>query len=111
MAVLSISVSRGIPRIPHSQIARSAIMNRGNQINLWYVLFAVMGVVLLRDIWVQTQTVESIPYSQFESYLERDVIEKVEIGSTSIRGTFKVAQDGKTGFITTPVAPDLAERS
>lgn len=85
-------------------------MNRGNQINLWYVLFAVMGVVLLRDIWVQTQTVESIPYSQFESYLERDVIEKVEIGSTSIRGTFKVAQDGKTGFITTPVAPDLAER-
>lgn len=85
-------------------------MNRGNQINLWYVLFAVMGVVLLRDIWVQTQTVESIPYSQFESYLERDVIEKVEISSTSIRGTFKVAQDGKTGFITTPVAPDLAER-
>src|SRR5690554_7186171 len=70
----------GIPRIPHSQIARSAIMNRGNQINLWYVLFAVMGVVLLRDLWVQTQTVESIPYSQFESYLERDVIEKVEIG-------------------------------
>ena len=64
-------------------------MNRGNQINLWYVLFAVMGVVLLRDIWVQTQTVESIPYSQFESYLERDVIEKVEIGSTSIRARVK----------------------
>ena len=85
-------------------------MNRGHQINLWYVLFAVMGVVLLRDLWVQTQTVESIPYSQFESYLERDVIEKVEIGSNSITGTFRMAQDGKTGFITTPVAPDLAER-
>lgn len=85
-------------------------MNRGTQINLWYVLFAVMGVVLLRDIWVQTQTVESIPYSQFESYLEQNVIESVVIGSTSIKGTFKSAQNGKTGFITTPVQPELADR-
>lgn len=85
-------------------------MNRGTQINLWYVLFAVLGVVFLRDIWVQTQTIESIPYSQFETYLEQDTIDKVIIGSTSIKGTFKSAQNGKTGFVTTPVAPDLADR-
>jgi len=59
---------------------------------------------------VQTQTVESIPYSQFESYLEQNVIESVVIGSTSIKGTFKSAQNGKTGFITTPVQPELADR-
>ena len=85
-------------------------MNRGTQINFWYVLFAVMGVVFLRDIWVQTQTVESIPYSQFETYLEQDAIENVTIGSTAIKGTFKSAQNGKTGFVTTPVAPELADR-
>lgn len=85
-------------------------MNRGTQINLWYVLIAVMGVVFIRDVWVQTQTVESIPYSQFESYLEQGLIEKITIGSDTIKGSFKSAHNGKTGFITTPVAPELAER-
>jgi cell division protease FtsH len=85
-------------------------MNRGTQINFWYVLFALMGVVFLRDIWVQTQTIESIPYSQFETYLEQGAIDEVTVGSNAIRGTFKSSQNGKTGFVTTPVAPDLAER-
>lgn len=85
-------------------------MNRGTQINLWYILIAVMGVVFLRDLWVQTRTIEPIPYSQFETYLDQGKIKEVTIGTTAIRGTFKTAQDGKTGFVTTPVAPDLADR-
>ncbi len=85
-------------------------MNRGTQINIWYILIAVMGVVFLRDLWVQTRTIEPIPYSQFETYLDKGTIKEVTIGTTAIRGTFKTAQDGKTGFVTTPVAPDLADR-
>ncbi|MFP7671863.1 ATP-dependent zinc metalloprotease FtsH [Marivita sp. S0852] len=85
-------------------------MNRGTQFNIWYIFIAVMGVVLIRDLWVQSQTIEAIPYSQFETYLDDGVIEEVVIGSTSIKGTFEQDQDGKTGFVTTPVAPDLAER-
>ena len=85
-------------------------MNRGTQINIWYVLLAVMGVVFLRDIWVQSQTVETIPYSQFETYLDQGAIKEVTVGETTIRGTFTSAQDGKTGFMTTPVTPDLADR-
>jgi cell division protease FtsH len=85
-------------------------VNRGTQINFWYVLFAVMGIVLLRDLWVQTQTVESIPYSQLERYLEQGVVEQVTIGSRAIHGTFKTPQNGKTAFVTTPVAPELAAR-
>ncbi|HEY9039447.1 MAG TPA: ATP-dependent zinc metalloprotease FtsH [Roseovarius sp.] len=85
-------------------------MNRNHQINIWYILFAVMGVVLIRDLWVQNQTIEAIPYSQFEAYLDDGVIDKVTIGSSAIRGTFTNAIDGKTGFVTTPVTPDLADR-
>ncbi len=85
-------------------------MNRGMKINLWYILIAVMGVVLLRDIWVQSQTIETIPYSQFETYLEDGAIAEVVIGSSTISGTFTTPQEGKTGFLTTPVPPDLAER-
>ena len=85
-------------------------MNRGTQINLWYVLFALMGIVFLRDLWVEAQAIEAIPYSQFETYLKQGAIENVKVGSTTISGSFKTPQDGKTGFVTTPVAPDLAGR-
>lgn len=85
-------------------------MNRGAQINLWYILIAVMGVVLLRDIWVQSSSIQTIPYSQFETYLDQGAIDELTIGSNTIRGTFTDPQDGKTGFVTTPVPPDLADR-
>ena len=85
-------------------------MNRSHQISIWYIFIAIMGIVLLRDLWVQSQTIEAIPYSQFETYLDDGAIEEVTIGSTTITGTFTSPQDGKTGFVTTPVAPDLAER-
>ncbi|WP_372738677.1 ATP-dependent zinc metalloprotease FtsH [Neptunomonas sp.] len=85
-------------------------MNREHQINIWYVLLAVMGIVFLRDYWVQVNTIEPIPYSQFETYLDQGVIENVVIGSTSISGTFSSPVNGKTGFVTTPVTPDLAKR-
>ncbi len=85
-------------------------MNRNHQINIWYILFAVMGIVLIRDLWVQNQTIEAIPYSQFETYLDDGAIKDVTIGSSTIRGTFTNPIDGKTGFVTTPVTPDLADR-
>ncbi len=85
-------------------------MDRGTKINLWYILLAVMGVVFLRDVWVQSQTIETIPYSHFETYLEDGAIAEVVIGSSTISGTFTTPQEGKTGFLTTPVPPDLAER-
>ncbi len=85
-------------------------MNRSNQINFWYIVFAIMSVIFLRNLWVQTQTIEAITYSQFEIYLDQGAIKEVTIGSNAITGTFTIAQDGKSRFVTTPVAPDLANR-
>ena len=51
-------------------------MDKKTQINFWYVLLAIFGVVLLRDLWVQSQTIAAIPYSQFEDYLGEGVIEE-----------------------------------
>lgn len=85
-------------------------MERKTQINLWYVALAVFGVVLLRDLWIQTQTVEPIPYSRFEQYVDQGLVRDVVVGNDYIRGTFNKPQNGKTQFVTTPVAPELAER-
>ncbi|MBC7138064.1 MAG: ATP-dependent metallopeptidase FtsH/Yme1/Tma family protein [Defluviimonas sp.] len=85
-------------------------MDRRAQIHIWYIFLAIFGVVLLRDLWLASQTIEAIPYSQFETYLEQGQINEVVIGSTTIHGTFKSPQDGKTGFVTTAVPPDMAAR-
>ncbi|MFP7571376.1 ATP-dependent zinc metalloprotease FtsH [Marivita sp. S2033] len=85
-------------------------MKRETQINVWYILLAVMGVVFIRDLWVQSQTIEAIPYSAFVRDLEAGRIQEVIVGSDTIKGTFAEPQDGKTGFVTTAVSPDLADR-
>ena len=85
-------------------------MDKKTQINFWYVFLAIFGVVLLRDLWVQSQSITSIPYSQFETYLDDGVVDEVVIGSNTIHGTFREPQEGKTGFVTTTVPLDMAAR-
>lgn len=58
-------------------------------------MLAVFGVVPLRDLWVQSQTIEAIPYNKFETYLDDGALGEVVIGSGTIRGTFREPQDGK----------------
>ena len=85
-------------------------MERKTQINLIYVVLALIGVVLLRDLWVQMQTIEPIPYSRFEQYLDQGLVRDVVVGEDYIRGNFTQPQNGKTQFVTTPVDPRLADR-
>ncbi|MBL29236.1 MAG: cell division protein FtsH [Rhodospirillaceae bacterium] len=85
-------------------------MERKTQIHLWYIVLAIFGVVLLRDFWVQTRTVEPIPYSQFEKFVDDGKIKDVVIGKDVIRGTFSEPQNGKSQFVTTRVDPQLADR-
>ncbi|WP_340110593.1 ATP-dependent zinc metalloprotease FtsH [Pikeienuella sp. HZG-20] len=85
-------------------------MNRKTQINGWYIFLAILGVLFLQDLWERNQTIEAIPYSQFETYLDQGAVSEVTVGGDSIRGVFKTPKDGKTGFVTTPVPLDLADR-
>ncbi len=85
-------------------------MNRTTTINAWYFVLALSGVFLLHGWWVQTQTIEAIPYSQFETDLDKGAIRDLVIGTDAIRGTYVTPKDGKTGFVTVPVSPELAER-
>ncbi len=86
-------------------------MQKKAQLNIWYLVLAMIAIMWLQGLWQQMQSVESIPYSRFERYLAEGKIEKIVIGSQTIRGTFKVPQDGgHTAFVTTKVETVLAER-
>ncbi|MCB9928051.1 MAG: ATP-dependent zinc metalloprotease FtsH [Alphaproteobacteria bacterium] len=84
-------------------------MDRGTQINFWYFILALLGVVLLRDLWVENEYVDTVPYSVFEQYVADGIVKEVTISDTSVRGTLKEPRNGKTAFVTTRVEPDLAK--
>src|SRR3990167_3154248 len=78
--------------------------------NLWLMMFALVALFWLRDIWVTSTQVQPIPYSEFLQHLKAGKLESVRIGSQFIEGSFKVPQpDGHTRIVTTRVAPELAK--
>ena len=83
-------------------------MERKTQFNTWYILLAVLGVFLLQDLWIQSQSVETIPYSEFQALLDEGEVEEIEIRERQIRGKLKHPSDGRDRFVTTRVDPDLA---
>ena len=85
-------------------------MERNTHINFWYVVLALLGIILLRDLWVETQSVETIPYSEFEQLLAEGQVENVVVGSETIRGDFTEPHNGKSEFVTRSVEADMAER-
>ncbi|MEW6038906.1 MAG: ATP-dependent zinc metalloprotease FtsH [Pseudomonadota bacterium] len=84
-------------------------MNKQTQFNLWYFMLAVMAVIYLHELWVASQEVEHITYSEFQQALKNGEIEEVQIFSNTVRGTFVQARPGgQKQFIAVRVEPDLA---
>lgn len=86
-------------------------MNQKTKFNIWYVFIAVWGVLLFHSLWMQTQQIEQIPYSQFETYLKDGRIEEVQISQDYIQGKLKDPVEGKPQkFITVRVDPEFADK-
>src|SRR5438034_5844660 len=85
-------------------------MERQTQFNLWYVVFAVLAVLWLRDVYMTATQVQPVPYSEFEKELKAGQIKEIAISNNVIQGTYKEpGQDKRTRFVTTRVDPDLAK--
>ncbi len=85
-------------------------MQRQTQFNIGYVLFAVFAILLLQQFWQQAQTVEVVPYSEFEKLLAENKIAEVVISDQRITGKLKNPEGAKTVAVANLVAPDLSER-
>src|SRR5215472_15938943 len=80
-------------------------------INFWYVFAAVIAMLLIQDLYLESRKLSPIPYSQFEKLVDEDKVKEVWISQNQIQGTLKQAEpDGTKDFITTRVQPpELAE--
>ncbi len=86
-------------------------MQKHTQLNLWYLLMAVMAVVALQDVLAAWQTTVTLPYSQFETLVAEKKVAQAVVGPRSITGELRQAQNGRTRFVTMRVDdPQLTEK-
>jgi cell division protease FtsH len=101
--------SRGGLNGKPSQSCGRCAMDRKTKINIWYIVLALAGFMLVQGLYQQSKQYTTIPYSRFQMLLDQDKIDQVWIERNTIQGTLKQPEkDGLKQFVTTRVAPDLA---
>ena len=86
-------------------------MEKKQQIHFWYVIAAVLLMLFIQSLYLQSTKLTAIPYSRFEILLDANKVSEVAITQNRIQGTLKEAEpDGLKDFVTTRVQPpELAE--
>jgi cell division protease FtsH len=84
-------------------------MDKRTQYHVWYVVAAVLGILLLQQLWTQTQQITVLPYSQFLDDLKAGKIGEVSVSGDYIEGQYKQPEKGHQRFVTTRVAPEIAK--
>jgi cell division protease FtsH len=85
-------------------------MDKKTNFNAWYVMIAIVAILIVQAIFQQAQQTEYLPYSQFQSYLQSGKVDQLVITETRILGTLKDTEPGKpTSFVTTRVNPAFAK--
>ena len=85
-------------------------MNRKISFSVWYILLAIMAVILVHDFIHALSKVEELPYSQFKSLVASGKVAEVAVSSQLLTGRLKPDEESKTGKLFTTVRvedPDL----
>ncbi|HZB90255.1 MAG TPA: ATP-dependent zinc metalloprotease FtsH [Stellaceae bacterium] len=85
-------------------------MDKRVQFHVWYVIAAIIGIIVLQQLWMQSTEVTVLPYSEFLDDLKAGKVADVRVSGDYVEGQFKAAQNGKKQFVTTRVPPDIAEQ-
>jgi cell division protease FtsH len=85
-------------------------MEKSARFNLIYLVFALLGLWFAQQAWREAQTIEVVPYSEFEALLAQGRVESIAVGDTHLTGKLKRPEGGKTTVATNRVEPETAER-
>src|SRR5690349_18854656 len=84
-------------------------MERRTRFHIFYVVFAVVAMLLIQEAWQRAQTIEVVPYSEFEKLLSEQKISEVVVSDKHITGKLKQPEGSKTVVISNLVEPELAD--
>jgi cell division protease FtsH len=85
-------------------------METQTRFNLLYFLFAMVALLLVQQWWQAAQTIEVLPYSEFEKLLAEGRIAEVTVTERHVTGKLKNPEGRKSTVVANRVEPDLAER-
>jgi cell division protease FtsH len=86
-------------------------IKREHHINFWYIMLAILAVMLIQDFVVKATQTKTIPYSEFRQLLDQGGVDELVIGQTTITGTLKNAKaDEPKRFSTVRVPPEIADK-
>jgi hypothetical protein len=54
-------------------------MDKKTSFNAWYLMIAVLLMVVVQGLWQESQRTEYLPYSEFETYLKDGKIDELTI--------------------------------
>ena len=85
-------------------------MKKETQYHAWYWVAAMIAVMAIQVMFASYTQIAQIPYSEFQDDLKAGSITEVRVSGNYIQGTFKEPdKNGRTNFITTRVAPEMAQ--
>ncbi len=85
-------------------------MDKKSHFNAWYVMIAVLAMLVVQAVIQETRQTEYLPYSQFQSDLKGGKIDELTITESRIIGTLKDAGPNEPSrFVTTRVEPSFAD--
>ncbi len=86
-------------------------IKREHHINFWYIVAAMLAVMLIQDFVVTTAQTKTIPYSEFQDLVAQAEVGDLVVGPTTITGTLKNAKPNEPKqFKTYRVPPDVADK-
>ena len=84
-------------------------MDKKVQYHAWYFIAAMFAVLLIEQLWSESQKIDVIAYSEFQQDLQQGKVTEVRVSDKYIQGTLKEPNaNGKSLFVTTRVPTDLA---
>jgi cell division protease FtsH len=85
-------------------------METRTRFNVIYLVFALLALLFVQRWWQEAQTVDVVPYSEFEQLLAEGKIAEITIGEQHMIGRLKQPEGRKTTVAANRVEPALAER-
>jgi cell division protease FtsH len=85
--------------------------SRKQAVTVGYIFAAAIGMLLMQWVLATYNTVDTIPYTEFEKQVAQGNVTEVAVGQDTIQGKLKdKLADGKSAFLTARVDAALAER-
>ena len=85
-------------------------MDKKFRLSIWYFIIAFWVLIMVQELYVASQHLDEVPYSQFKTWLLEDQVAEVAITETVINGKLKPegSRDNQQWFKTIRVGdPDL----